>query len=114
MAFVPPAIDRLEGESGVGDGAAFFFPTRAEVRSWGMKWALSLVDQALTSAGSFGVNVLLARWMSPNQYGAFAVAFAGYLFLTGFYNALLLEPMIVIGPARHAASLRPYFRTQLR
>jgi O-antigen/teichoic acid export membrane protein len=114
MAFVPPAIDRLEGESGVVDGAAFFFPTRGKVRAWGMKSALSLVDQALTSAGSFGVNVLLARWMSPNQYGAFAVAFAGYLFLTGFYNALLLEPMIVIGPARHAASLRPYFRTQLR
>ncbi len=114
MPLAPPAIDRSEGESGTVGGAALFFPTRDRVRAWGTKSALSLVDQALTSAASFGVNVLLARWMSATQYGAFAVAFAGYLFLSGFYSALLLEPLIVIGPARHSANLRPYFRAQLR
>jgi O-antigen/teichoic acid export membrane protein len=114
MPLAPPAIDRSEGESGTVGGAALFFPTRDRVRAWGTKSALSLVDQALTSAASFGVNVFLARWMSPTQYGAFAVAFAGYLFLSGFYSALLLEPLIVIGPARHATNLGPYFRAQLR
>ena len=83
------------------------------IRRWGAKSTLSLLDQALTSASSLGVNILSARWMSGNDYGAFAVAFAAYLFLTTFHNAMLLEPLSVIGPARHAERLQSYFRAQL-
>jgi hypothetical protein len=85
-----------------------------QVRFWGIKSATTLVDQSLTSAASFGVNVLIARWMRAPEYGAFAVAFAAYLFLTGFHNALLLEPSSVIGPARHAQNLLRYFATQIQ
>lgn len=99
----------------VGRGSArALIPTRDQMRSWGAKSSVSLVDQALTSAAGFGANVLVARWTTTAQYGAFAVAFAGYLFLTTFHNALLLEPLSVIGPARHAENLRAYFRAQLR
>ena len=89
-----------------------FVPTRKQLRAWGTQSAISLTDQALTSAAGFGINVLLARWMSAAQYGAFAVSFAAYLFLTGFHNALLLEPLTIFGPARHAPHLRSYFRAQ--
>lgn len=79
-----------------------------------MRSAASLVDQAFTSGVGLVASIALARWMSPADYGAFAVAFAAYLFLTVFHNALLLEPTSVIGPARHPQELLPYFRAQLR
>jgi O-antigen/teichoic acid export membrane protein len=91
----------------------FFTLSRDRLQIWGIKSALSLVDQALTSAASFGSNILLARWITSNSYGAFAVAFSGYLFVSGFHNVLLLEPLSVIGPARYKSGISEYFRAQL-
>lgn len=86
--------------------------TAERLRAWGWLSALSLLDQGLTSGAGFGVNLLLARWMAPNVYGAFAVAFAGFLFVSGFHNVLLLEPLSVMGPSRYAGNLAAYFRAQ--
>ncbi len=83
------------------------------LRVWGWRSALSLTDQGLTSGAGFLVNLLLARWLPQEIYGAFAVAFASYLFISGFHNVLILEPMSVIGPSRHAENLLEYFRAQL-
>jgi|GraSoi_2013_80cm_1033760.scaffolds.fasta_scaffold00223_3 O-antigen/teichoic acid export membrane protein len=85
----------------------------ARIRRLGLKSAFSLVDQGLTAAVGFGVNLALARWLPARIYGAFAVAFAGYLFVGGFHNVLLLEPLSVLGPARHAHRLGAYFRAQI-
>jgi O-antigen/teichoic acid export membrane protein len=85
---------------------------RARLRAWGWLSALSFVDQGLTSAAGFGVNLFLAR-MPPKVYGAFAVAFAGFLFVAGFHNVLLLEPMSVMGPSRYAEKLPAYFRSMI-
>jgi len=93
--------------------SAVFAFTPDRLRAWGLMSVLSLTDQALTSAAGLTVNLLLARWLSADLYGAFAVAFAGFLFVAGFHNVLLLEPLSVIGPARHATNLRAYFRAQL-
>jgi O-antigen/teichoic acid export membrane protein len=87
--------------------------TKDRIRIWGSRVAFSLLDQGFTSGASFVVNLLMARWMLAEVYGAFAVAFAGFLFVSGFHNVLLLEPMSVFGPSRHSANLRPYFRAQL-
>jgi O-antigen/teichoic acid export membrane protein len=81
-------------------------------RAWGLKSALALVDQGLFSGAGFLVNLLLARWLAPASYGAFAVAFAAFLFISGFHNVLLLEPLTVIGPGRHSGNLPTYFRAQ--
>jgi O-antigen/teichoic acid export membrane protein len=86
--------------------------TRGRLWVWGRLSALSLVDQGLTSGAGFGVNLLLARWMAPEVYGAFAVAFAGFLFMSGFHNVLVLEPMSVLGPSRYSGNLPAYFRAQ--
>ena len=80
---------------------------------WGLRSALSLLDQGLTAGAGFGVNLLLARWMPAVAYGAFAVAYTGYVFVSGFHNVLLLEPMSVMGPSRHAEDLPAYFRAQV-
>jgi O-antigen/teichoic acid export membrane protein len=91
-----------------------FTITSASLVVWGMKSALSLTDQALTSGASFAVNLLLARWLPGEAYGAFAVAFAAYLVVTGFHNGLLLEPLSVMGPSRHSARLPSYFLAQIK
>ena len=88
-----------------------FAPGR--LRALGVKSAWSLVDQGLTALTGFCVTFLLARWLAPEIYGAYAIAFAGYLFVGGLHNVIVLEPMSVIGPSRHAARLREYFRAQL-
>jgi O-antigen/teichoic acid export membrane protein len=62
-------------------------------------WAIA--DQGLFAVSNFLLSVTLARWLSPQGYGAFTVAFAVFLFLGSIHTALLTEPMIVFGPGRH-------------
>jgi O-antigen/teichoic acid export membrane protein len=88
--------------------------TANQVRTWGIKSGLSIVDQSLVSGAGFLLSFLLARWLSSEVYGAFAVAFATLLFLSGFHNVLLLEPMSVMGPARYSNRTSAYFAAQLK
>ena len=81
---------------------------------WVGKGSLALLDQALISGSNFLIGVLLARWLIPEQYGAYALAFSIFLFLSGFHNALLLEPMSVLGPAAYAKRLPAYVGKLLR
>lgn len=104
-ALMPPEVRVSESTT--------FLPSRSSIRHWGIKSALSLVDQGFTSLTGFAVNLLLARWLAPELYGAFALAFTAFLFVSGFQNVLLLEPLSVIGPARHAGTLREYFARQV-
>src|SRR5712692_6010687 len=115
MSVAPPQlIEPVTGSPSMADGQATeLLLTPARLREWGWRSALSLVDQGLTSGAGFGVNLLLARWMLPKAYGAFAVAFAGFLFVSGFHNVLLLEPLTVLGPSRHTEKLLAYFRAQI-
>jgi O-antigen/teichoic acid export membrane protein len=108
----PPAIG-IQPESGIALRPRAVVFTSANLRAWGTRSALSLIDQGFTSGAAFGVNVFLARWVPADVYGAFAVAFAGFLFVSGFQNVLLLEPISVFGPSRYADRLPEYFKTQL-
>ena len=57
---------------------------------------------------NFALNVILIRFMDPVEYGAFAITYTIYLFLMSFHNAIILEPMSVIGPARYGDALKGY------
>jgi hypothetical protein len=59
------------------------------------------LDQRLISGSHFAVSILLAPWLAPSEYAAYALAIAAYL---------LLEPMSVFGPARYAQCLRAHPR----
>jgi O-antigen/teichoic acid export membrane protein len=83
------------------------------LRGWAAKSLHSFADHGFTSLTNFSVSFLLARWMSAEVYGAYAIAFAGYLFVCGLHNVIVLEPLSVIGPARHAAHFQGYFRLQI-
>jgi O-antigen/teichoic acid export membrane protein len=74
---------------------------------------LSILDQGLISGSNFLISVLLARWLIPAQYGAYAVAFGIYILLTLVYQSLVLEPMMVYGGSTHRNNLRGYLRPLL-
>jgi O-antigen/teichoic acid export membrane protein len=87
---------------------------RASVRRklipWAMKGGLALADQGIFAGSNFVISILLARWLSAEQYGTFAVAFAVFLFLVNFHQALLLEPMLVFGSSVYRNCLRRYLK----
>ncbi|MGD0463751.1 MAG: oligosaccharide flippase family protein [Tepidisphaeraceae bacterium] len=70
-------------------------------------WAVA--DQGLFSISNCIVNVMLARWLSPTEYGAFATAFAAFLALGVIHTSLLTEPMLVFSPERYRDRHKPYF-----
>jgi O-antigen/teichoic acid export membrane protein len=85
-----------------------------KVRRWSARSTLSILDQGLTSGAGFAANLLLARWLSSESYGAFSVAFASLLFLFGYHSVLILEPMSVVGPANYAGEMSGYLAGQLK
>ena len=78
---------------------------------WIHKGGLAIVDQGLISGSNFMVSILLARWLLPDQYGAYAVAFGIYMLLALVYQSLVLEPMGVFGSSTYRSNLRGYLRS---
>lgn len=72
------------------------------------------LDQTLFAFSNFVLNVLLARWLSPPEYGAFTVAYAGFLLFGTAHSALLTEPMLVFGPGRHKERVKAYLGVLLQ
>jgi O-antigen/teichoic acid export membrane protein len=109
-----PEFPEPANHAAIASGDAYSDPPFSRrLRAWGAKSAWSLVDQGLAALTGFCATFLLARWMAPEIYGAYAIAFAGYLFVSGLHNVMVLEPMSVMGPSRHAGGLREYFRAQV-
>ena len=81
---------------------------------WMKKGSLAVMDQGLISGSNFLVAILLARWLVPEQYGAFTLAFEGFVLFYVVYNALILEPMSVFGPSEYQICLQEYWGVLLR
>lgn len=81
---------------------------------WTTKSGLAILDQGLISGSNFAVSILLARWLTPEQYGAYAVAFGIFILLSLIYLALLLEPMAVFGGSSYQNCLREYLRVLVK
>lgn len=91
-------------------------PSAPAIPRWnlrGIRLPFSLVDPGTTVGAGLLVNLLLARWLPAQHYGAFALVFALFLFLAGIHNALILEPMSVLGPANFPRNLADYFEAQI-
>ncbi|MGA8235513.1 MAG: hypothetical protein WB918_03265 [Candidatus Sulfotelmatobacter sp.] len=86
---------------------------REKLVPWAMKGGLAILDQGVFAGSNFVISILLARWLSPEQYGSYAVAFAIFLFILTFYQALLLEPMLVFGGSVYRNCLRGYLKALL-
>ncbi len=90
----------------VGNGTPLSGPLRWISKGF---WAVS--DQAMFAASNFVLNVLLARAMSPNDYGSFTVAFTIFLLFGSFHISLFIEPMLVLGASRYRDDLPRYLVT---
>lgn len=58
-------------------------------------WAVT--DYGLFAFSNFILNVLLARWLAPADYGAFTVGFTIFLLLAAVQTGLFILPMQVFG-----------------
>lgn len=80
---------------------------------WLWKGFWTVADQGLFSTSNFALSVLLARWLSPQDYGAFAVVFSVFLLISTLHTGLLAEPMAVFGPGRYEGRFSEYLGSLL-
>jgi O-antigen/teichoic acid export membrane protein len=73
-----------------------------------------MLDQGLISGSNFLLTILLARWLSSVQYGAYALAFSIFLLLANPYESLVSDPMMVFGSSTYADHRREYLGAVLK
>lgn len=82
---------------------------------WGGRGFSALADQGLFAGTNFLVNVLCARWLDEEAYGAFVIAYISiFAFITVVHTALIREPMAVFGSGRYYPALRSYLKVLLK
>jgi O-antigen/teichoic acid export membrane protein len=70
--------------------------------------ALVLGDQVIVSGANFVVGLILARFLGAEGYGQFVLTYGVVLFVSGIQIALIVSPMMVIGPTLVGQSRREY------
>lgn len=85
------------------DGYRFAGLGRAEI--------LGLCDQALTSGVSFLTVVVVARAVSPREFGYFVLAYTAILSAISFQSAVITRPHNVLAVARRGAAYANYSTT---
>lgn len=81
---------------------------------WAGRGFWAVADQALFAGTNFLVSILLARWLEPAAYGAFATAYALFLLLGTLHTALWTEPMLVYGSGRFREAFSAYQAVLIR
>ena len=84
------------------------------VTHWARHGGSTLGDQGAASAAQFIVSILAARWLTFEEYGAYGVAFAVFLFVLTFHSAVLTEPLLVFGAGKYRENLWSYVTIILR
>ncbi len=79
-----------------------------------VRLAWVIADQAIFALSNFVLNVQFARWLSPHDYGMFAISFSGFLLLSVVHYACLLEPLLVFSPRTEADRRRAYVMALVR
>jgi O-antigen/teichoic acid export membrane protein len=103
-----------DGLAGLEDGPDKSHAGRSgKFARWVTKGGLAIVDQGLISGSNFLIGILLARWLMPEAYGAFALAFSVFLLLSYVYQSFLAEPQAVFSGSAYSGSLRGYLKTLL-
>jgi len=69
------------------------------------------MDYGLISGSNFISAVMLARWMSPESYGGYAIGFSIYVLFLLLFQSIVLEPMSVFGCSTYSHCRRGYVQT---
>jgi O-antigen/teichoic acid export membrane protein len=86
-----------------------FHAHRHAVVHWTSRGFWAVLDQALFALSNLVLNVLLARWLEPEQYGAFVTTYTMLILVSVAHSSLLCEPMLVFGAKAYAAGFSDYF-----
>lgn len=76
--------------------------------SWLKRGIWAVGDQALFAGSNFVLNILLARWLLPQGYGAYVTALTAYTLVIVIHRSLLSKPMLVFGSGRYEARFEEY------
>lgn len=82
--------------------------------TWAKRTGLAIVDQALLAGAHFVVGVLLARWLSPQEYGAFALGYSMLLLVGALQIGGLTEPLAVYGSGKYVSRFPEYLGVLIR
>ncbi len=74
-------------------------------------WAIT--DQGIASAGNFATSLLLARALSPDEFGTYVLLSSACLIALGLQGNLVISPLIVLGASGPAARTRTYLTVAL-
>lgn len=85
----------------------------AKLVRWMTKGGLAVLDNGLISGSNFLLGILLARWLAPEEYGAYALSFSLFILVGFLYQALLLEPLSVFAGSTYRDNLRGYLKKAL-
>ncbi|MCC7208686.1 MAG: hypothetical protein IT323_15370, partial [Anaerolineae bacterium] len=112
MGFESIAESAIEGtvEAGaVSHGrVSLIARTKRLLESWLGRISGALLDQLSFSGANFLINVLLARHMVPDDFGAYVVAFAWFQLIQNVYDAFLSEPLVIFGSGKYRERFRAY------
>ncbi len=84
-------------------------PARLLARVGGGRTPAALFDQGLVSGANFLTNVLLARGVGVREYGVFALAWVAVLFANSLQYALIVTPMMSVGPKQDPEERPAYY-----
>lgn len=72
-----------------------------------LNWAMS--DQGMVSAVNFLTAILLARYLGPENFGRFTLAWLAVEFIQSAQQSLVISPMLSIGPKKEPDQRAHYF-----
>ena len=81
---------------------------RSVLSRWTGRAGFTLLDQAALSGANFAFSLFLVRTMSADDYGYFAISFTIFMIVLGFYSALVLEPLGVLGAVKDQEAVHDY------
>jgi O-antigen/teichoic acid export membrane protein len=84
------------------------------IKHWGLKGGMAILDQGIFSGSNFLLNILLARWLFPEDYGAYAIGFSVLVLFLQLLISYIFEPMGVLGPSSYNEDLKLYLSAQIK
>jgi O-antigen/teichoic acid export membrane protein len=89
------------------------FFARSLSRIGGGRTPAALFDQGLVSGANFITNVLLARAFGVRDYGVFALGWVAVLFANSLQYAMIVTPMMSVGPKQEPEDRPAYYGSVL-
>lgn len=68
----------------------------------------AIAEQAIFAGTNFMLTVLLVRWMPIDHVGVYSFCYSLIIVTCMLFEALVSEPIPILGPARYASRLRRY------